>query len=222
MKLITKCFRCSKKLFFFSKKKKEDSNTFCPTCHKQILEEKEKQRQKRIQKSKEKKKIQKIINSQKADQKLREELENLNNKPENKTQPQTKEKLKPKKKAKPITSQKLKKKTELVTKSDIENNVNLLFIKADVKQLQVIEWINQKKRIAVNKSREVRRTHAGGFSAEKFQKFVDFKKNTTSDWITNILQRPGILKENYDKIIYDIEDENLKKEIKTFLENYFN
>ena len=49
----------------------------------------------------------------------------------------------------------------------------LLYIHVTVKRIKAIEWRYGKKKILLNKEREIRHTHKGGFSQEKFQKFVD-------------------------------------------------
>lgn len=106
------------------------------------------------------------------------------------------------------------------TKEEIEENDKLLFIYVNVKQIHAIEWLNGKKRIVLNKKREVRRTHAGGFSAEKFQKFIDAKKEKTFEWITEVLERQGVLKSSYNKIRISSQNDNLKKQLEEYLQKY--
>ena len=77
-----------------------------------------------------------------------------------------------------------------------------------------------KKRIALNNKREVRRTRAGGFSAEKFQKFVDAKKEKTVDWAIDLLNRPGVLRNKYDLIKVVSTKDNLKEKLESYLEKY--
>jgi len=94
----------------------------------------------------------------------------------------------------------------------------VLYVYADVKNLKVVEFINGRERIALNKEREIRRTHKGGFSQEKFQKFVDFKKKHTIDWVEDLLSRKGVLKLPYDKIVVDSHNLELMTNIQRFLD----
>ena len=85
---------------------------------------------------------------------------------------------------------------------------SVLYVYADVKRVRVIEWVNGKKRVALNKSREIRHTHKGGFSQEKFQKFVDNKKKNWLQWVEDNLKRGGVLRGPYEKVICDgVEEE---------------
>jgi len=86
-----------------------------------------------------------------------------------------------------------------------------------VKRVYVLEWLRGKKRVVLNEEREIRRTHAGGFSAEKFQKFVDAKKKKTFEWASDLLERPGVLREKYDKVMVVSNDEELKDAVEEFL-----
>jgi len=88
-----------------------------------------------------------------------------------------------------------------------------LYIYADVKRIKVFEWKDGKKRVALNKERELRRTHAGGFSQEKFQRFIDMKKKKSWDWIEDNLTRQGILRPPFEKVVIDCNDEILKEKI---------
>jgi hypothetical protein len=84
---------------------------------------------------------------------------------------------------------------------------SVLYVYADVKRVKVIEWINGKKRVALNKSREVRHTHKGGFSQEKFQRFVDSKKKNWLEWVGDNLSRDGVLRGPYDHVVVEGVDE---------------
>ena len=94
----------------------------------------------------------------------------------------------------------------------------VLYVYADVKRIKVIEWVSGKKRVALNKEREIRRTHKGGWSQEKYQRFIDAKKAKVNDWLETELNKQGILKPSYDKVIIDASN----KDIKDFLESFFN
>ena len=88
-----------------------------------------------------------------------------------------------------------------------------LYVYADVKRIKVFEWKDGKKRVALNKERELRRTHAGGFSQEKFQRFIDMKKKKSWEWIEDNLTRQGILSPPFEKVVIDCNDEVLKEKI---------
>lgn len=75
-----------------------------------------------------------------------------------------------------------------------------LVIKADVKNLLVEDYVNGKKRVALNKEREIRRTRAGGFAQSKYQKHVNVMKDKTLEWIQNNLSKPRVLRPPYDEI----------------------
>jgi hypothetical protein len=93
-----------------------------------------------------------------------------------------------------------------------------LVIKADVKKLQVEDFLDGKKRTCLNKEREIRKTKAGGFAQKKYQKHVDIMKDKTLEWILNNLTKPGILRPPYDETEIICEDRKLKKGIEAVLE----
>lgn len=170
----------------------------------------EKKRKKELEKKKQKiaKKRNELI-----DQKLREELDKKKN------TRKVKKKIDDhkKKKEKSLQDDFPKPKKHNQKNINIDDYQSLFIINADLKRVNAVEYINKKKRIVLNKNREVRRTHAGGFSAEKFQKFVDQKKAKKVEWIIDLLNRPGVLKLPYQKIIINSDD----KDIKENLEIYF-
>lgn len=88
-----------------------------------------------------------------------------------------------------------------------ETNETVLFIQATTKRLKVIEWRKKKKRIILNKEREIRRTHKGGFSQEKFQAFVDSQIAKTPEWVETNLKKPGVLRGPYQKMIIEANEE---------------
>jgi len=204
---------------------------YCHKCleivkRKDIEEEKKRKLEEEKKKEKEKKKQieNAIIKNKIADKKLREDLRNQKLKEEEKRKMEE-EKLRLKlikREKKEETVEKVKKYSPKFIFDGIEiaQNENLLYIKANVKKLLVLEWVKGKKRIVINKEREIRRTHAGGFSAEKFQKFVDFKKKKTFEWIDGNLEKPGILRTNYDMIKIEAKPEELKKELEKYLKKY--
>ena len=105
-------------------------------------------------------------------------------------------------------------------KNTIQQHDTLLYIEAEVNKLIAVEWLHGKKRIVLNNKREVRRTRAGGFSAEKFQKFVDTKKEKAVDWAIELLNRPGVLRNKYDLIKVVSVKEGIKEKLESYLDKY--
>ncbi|MFO7711549.1 MAG: hypothetical protein R6V53_07310 [Candidatus Woesearchaeota archaeon] len=210
--MIRRCERCRRFLFFTRK-------TYCEDCKQEIAEE-EKQRKiaEKRKRDQEKAKIRNRI----ADEKLREELrkpkKTKSKDPEKNKKAKRSDKTGKTEKAEEVEdTKKITKKPKLPTNAEIAMYPRLLYLEVSVNRIKAIEWIDGKKRQAVNKKREVRRTHAGGFSAEKFQRFVDQKKKKTFEWIVDVLTRPGVLKPYYDKIIIESQDEDLKSALDCFL-----
>jgi len=90
---------------------------------------------------------------------------------------------------------------------------SILYVKADTKRLKAVEYIYGKKRILLNKEREVRKTKAGGFAQSKYQEHVKWMKRQTLNWIEENLLKNGVLKEKYDKIKIEILDEKIKNHV---------
>jgi hypothetical protein len=93
----------------------------------------------------------------------------------------------------------------------------LLYVHVTVKRIKVIEWRKTKKKILLNKEREIRHTHKGGFSQEKFQSFVDSQKKKAPEWIEQNLVKKGVLRFPYAKIVIE-GDVGLKDVVKKVLE----
>ena len=60
------------------------------------------------------------------------------------------------------------------------------------KILLVEDYVDGKKRVALNKEREIRRTKAGGFAQNKYQRHVDMMKSKTLDWAQSNLLKPVV------------------------------
>jgi len=217
-------------LFFRSKLYLDDY--YCANCvdivQARDIEEEDKklEHDKKIAEKKKKLQIEKSrIRNKIADKKLLEELESEKRKQQKKIQKKA-EKLRliQQKKADEINIPEFKaiRHTHKLyfDKSTIHRYDALLYIEAEVNRLLVLEWLHGKKRIVLNNKREVRRTRAGGFSAEKFQKFVDLKKNKTVDWAIDLLNRPGVLKNKYDLIEVVSTKDNLKERLESYLKKY--
>lgn len=103
-------------------------------------------------------------------------------------------------------------------KISVQSEETVLFVEASVKHLTVTEYLEGKKRVLLNRKREIRRTHAGGFSAEKFQKFVDAQKRGTLDWIMKAIENDQLYRQPYEKIIIDAEPDIEHEIMKYFKE----
>ena len=207
-------------------------NYYCAKCvaivqARDIEEENKKlEHEKRIAEKRKKLQLEKArIRNKIADKKLLKELESEKRKQQQKIQKKAEKlRLKQQKKAKEINTTeeyKAKRQTHKLyfDKNTIQQHDTLLYIEVEVNRLIGMEWLHGKKRIVLNNKREVRRTRAGGFSAEKFQKFVDAKKKKTVDWAIELLNRPGVLRNKYDLIKVVSTKDNLKEELESYLEN---
>jgi len=206
-------------------------NYYCPKCvvivRAEDIEEDNKKLEHEKQIAEKKVQLEKVrIRNEIADKKLLEDLESEKRKQQKKIQRKAEKlRLKQQKKAKEINTTeeyKAKRQTHRLyfDKNTIRQHDTLLYIEADVNQLIAVEWLHGKKRIALNNKREMRRTRAGGFSAEKFQKFVDAKKKKTVDWAIDLLNRPGVLRNKYDLIKIVSTKENIKEELEAYLKKY--
>lgn len=98
-----------------------------------------------------------------------------------------------------------------------EFKMHKLVIKANVKNLLVEDYVNGKRRVCLNKEREIRKTKAGGFAQSKYQRHIDIMKDKTLEWIQENLSKPGVLRPPYDETEVVCKDEILKDGIETFL-----
>ena len=161
-----------------------------------------------------------------ADKKLVEELESEKRKRLKKIQKKAEKlRLKQQKKAKEIDATeeyKAKRQTHQLyfDKNTIQQHDVLLYIEAETNLLMAVEWLHGKKRVVLNNKRELRRTKAGGFSAEKFQKFIDKKKKETVDWAIELLNRSGVLRDKYDVIKVVSTKDNIKEKLESYLKKY--
>ena len=96
----------------------------------------------------------------------------------------------------------------------------LLFVKADTKRLLVIEAEGKKKRVVLNKEREVRMTKAGGYSQSKFRKHVEWMISKTEDWLLGNLKKPGILRSSYNLIKIETRNDKVREILTNFLRPY--
>ncbi len=203
-----KCAECGKRYFF-----KDPINDICAICNDKKLQDEQIKQEARKQKIAERRKKA----DEEANKRLKEEL----------NKPKIKPKNKPRIKAKTPVIIEEKKETKIKSLSleqqaeqESQNYESLLYIYADVKRIKAIEWKNGKKRVALNKEREIRRTHKGGFSQEKFQRFVDSQKKKTWQWIEDNLTRKGVLRPPYEHLIVECKDSLLEKRIHTLISDH--
>jgi hypothetical protein len=225
--MLRRCFRCNKLLFFEIRHFKD--NDYCRDCYSlvnaEFLYARQKESERKRKELLKKKREQKIRRDKEEYEQIKKDLAKERQKQQQRYSESQKEKIMDnetyaEQKDKVLKDKKVSSSTQnydYFSSEQILLHPRLLYLEADVKRLLVIEWLDGKKRIALNKNREVRRTHAGGFSAEKFQKFVDFKKQKTFDWVSDQLSRPGILRKPYDIIKVVSKDDELKEAIETFI-----
>lgn len=94
----------------------------------------------------------------------------------------------------------------------------LLYVYLDTKRVKAIEFLNKKKKILLNKEREVRRTKAGGFAQAKYQKHVDSLIKETLNWQKNQLNRLQ-LDNKYDKIKIEAKNKEQREQAELILKN---
>lgn len=210
---------------FFTFKLYRD-NYYCPKCAAVVQAEEnkklehEKQIAKKIQLEKAR------IRNKIADKRLLEELEGEKRKQLKKAEKKAEKlRLKQRKEAREINIPEVyraKRQTHKLyfDKDTIHQHDTLLYIEVEVNRLTAVEWLHGKKRVVLNHKRELRRTRAGGFSAEKFQKFIDTKKKETVDWAIDLLDRSGVLRNKYDLIKVVSTKDNIKERLESYLEKH--
>jgi len=204
-------------------------NYYCQKCFPivQAIEEENKRLEHEKQMAKKKLQFKKArIRNKIANEGLMKELESEKIKRLKKIQKKAEKlKLKQQKKSMEINATEeyvVKRKTHELyfDKNTIRQYGTLLCIEVETNRLMATEWLHGKKRVVLNNKRELRRTRAGGFSAEKFQKFIDTKKKGTVDWAIELLNRPGVLRTRYDLIRVISTKENIKEKLESYLEKY--
>jgi len=232
---MVKIFRCQncKGLKFFSKSKTVDGKELCLFCANLALEYRDEKRlikQTRVKK----RSVQKVRKYQEkekvANERLKKELKIAEAKRKEKERLQKEKKEaqleKEKNAVKPGSvivrrkkkfSGKSKKLVEAEKMSEVYNNV--LYVYVTVKRIKAIEWKSNKERTILNKEREVRHTHKGGWSQEKFQRFVKSKKKTALDWIEDNLSRKGVLRPPYEKIVLESDKKDLEAGLKKVMKS---
>lgn len=222
MPLTFLCHTCTKR-FFFQQFQIHNNQKTCETCYQKIQQEIKELNRAQAHQNKLRKRLEKRAQ---LNEKLRQEI----NTPKTSTSKQTSKKpslqeakAPSQEKKQDPSHQKIIKTTFSLEKktSQLATQKNqVLFIQADIKRIKVIEWVNGKKRVALNKEREIRHTHKGGWSQEKFQRFVDTQKKQAPQWIKDNLQRSGVLRGPYDIIQIETIDANLQKAIEKITSRY--
>lgn len=96
-----------------------------------------------------------------------------------------------------------------------EKEGRLLYIFADAKRLRVIEFLDGKKKILLNKEREVKKIKAGGMSKKRYRRKYGEIKKRTSEW--HEIQLGKLQKRNYDKVKLICRDDEWKKNVLNIL-----
>ena len=91
---------------------------------------------------------------------------------------------------------------------------SILFVKADTKRLKVIEYTNKKK-VLLNKEREVRKVNAGGMAKKKYRRHFEHVVKRTGTWLLENLEK--LPDKKYDYLKLNIENEKPKQVILNFL-----
>lgn len=232
MKLIFTCTSCNKRKFFANSKE-----SLCNECYQkeqEIIKQKQAEKEQKLRKQKEQERLKQKAKERKrnktlANEKLRKELEQERVKEilkEQKAHQEKEKKLRKKNhKAKIRRLKREHNQTERKERINLLNeaeelsvwNETVLYVGATVKRLKVVEWRNGKKKILLNKEREIRKTHKGGWSQEKFQRFVKSQKGKSLEWIESNLMKEGVLRPPYQKVLIQAKDEGIKEMLESVL-----
>ena len=87
-------------------------------------------------------------------------------------------------------------KLEGISLSEFRDYDSILMVKADTKRLKVLEYKDKKKKILLNKEREVRKVNAGGMAKKKYRRHYQHVKERTVSWFLENLEK--LKDEKYD------------------------
>ena len=104
---------------------------------------------------------------------------------------------------------------EGINLNEFRDYENILYVKADTKRLKVIEYVNKKKKVLLNKEREVRKANAGGMAKKKYRRFYEQKIKGTSSWHLEQLRK--LHDKKYDFLKLDVNEDNQRITIENFL-----
>ena len=106
-------------------------------------------------------------------------------------------------------------KLEGISLKEYRDYDSILYIKADTKRLKAIEYVDKKKKVILNKEREVRKTNAGGMAKMKYRRFYGQLIKKTGPWHLEQLEK--IQREKYDFLKLEVDDEKQKITIENFI-----
>lgn len=101
------------------------------------------------------------------------------------------------------------------SEEEVNDYDNLLYIKADTKRLKAVEVIKGKRKVVLNKEREVRKTNAGGMAKKKYRRHYGALIKNTGNWHLEQLEK--LPREKYDFLKLEVENEKQKETILNFL-----
>lgn len=108
-------------------------------------------------------------------------------------------------------------KLEGISLKEYRDYDSILYIKADTKRLRAIEYVDKKKKVLLNKEREVRKVNAGGMAKKKYRRFYEQKIKKTSSWhLENLGKLPD---KKYDLLKLEVENDKQRETIFNFLKN---
>lgn len=213
MAFTFKCDKCKKRKYFEEYEILHGSKVclVCTRSVKEIEKKKEEDYQRHLQKKRDRKKEARKLADQALMEKVELEKKHSLEKQRKVIRGREVEKritpkhnsIQPSKRKEPMLEKKIQQMSQLYDP--------LLYVNVTVKRIKAIEWRNTKKKVLLNKEREIRHTHKGGWSQEKFQRFVDAQKKKAPYWIEDVLSRKGVLRPPYQKIIIEGNDQNLNE-----------
>jgi len=87
----------------------------------------------------------------------------------------------------------------------------LLYVFADAKRFRVVEFLDGKKKVLLNKEREIKKVNAGGMSKKRFRRIYGEQKNRTEEWHERQIEK--LENKNYDKLKLICRDEKWKENV---------
>ena len=108
-------------------------------------------------------------------------------------------------------------KLEGIFLQELRDYDSILYVRADTKRLKAVEYVNGKKKVLLNKEREVRKVNAGGMAKKKYRRFYEQKIKKTGSWHLEQLEK--LQRDRYDYLKLDVDNEKQKETIFNFLKN---
>jgi|SRR3989344_5483388 len=110
----------------------------------------------------------------------------------------------------------VKRKFEFFSKDEIKEK-KLLYIFIDTKRVRVVEFVNGKKKVLLNKEREIKKVNAGGMSKKRYRRIYGEQKGRTVEWHTRQLEK--LENKNYDKMRLIVRNEEWEENALNILKN---